>query len=189
LSVAEPLHLRAPAAPAPLGSRLAALVLDWLVAFILGCVFLVAAGLYLLVVSDMGYKDASDQAIGVALIVVSLTVPIWLVVTLAGYTWHGRSVGKLAMNLRVVDRSGEPPNLWRSIVRLLVYAFEVAPLTAIAPVAGLALVWRSTSVLTQLLVALGVTLIVPALSVLLMVRDRSRRSLHDFAAGTTVIAD
>ena len=39
-----------------------------------------------------------------ALIIASQEVPVWAVLTLAGWVWHGRSAGKLAMNLRIVDR-------------------------------------------------------------------------------------
>jgi uncharacterized RDD family membrane protein YckC len=183
-----------PAAPvrqpaAPFLGRLAAQVLDWLVTFIIVALFLVAAGLYLLVTSDMARRDPSDQAILTALVIASLSIPTWCVVTLAGFTWRGRSAGKLAMNLRIVARNGSPPGIRRSLLRFVVYAVEVVPLALAAPVAALALVWRSSGVLSQMLVVGGAALLVPAISLLLVLRDRSKRALHDLAAGTTVVAD
>lgn len=174
---------------APFGSRLAAQVLDWLVTFILTSAFMVAAGLYLLISSDMARRDPSDRAILTAALVAAMAVPAWCVVTLAGFTWHGRSVGKLAMNLRVVAGDGRPPGIGRSLVRLVVYILELAPLAAIAPVIALVLAWRPAGVLVPALVALGGAAVLPLVSLGLVLRDREHRALHDLLAGTVVIVD
>lgn len=175
--------------PAPLGQRLAAFVLDWLVTCIIVSLFLAAAGLYLLLTSDMAAKDPPDRALLTAVLVATLSAPVWCVVTLAGYTWHGRSPGKLAMNLRVVGRNQQPPGVWRALLRLVVFVTEVAPLAAVAPVAALAVAWRTSAVLPHVLAGVALALIVPVLSLLLVVRDRRRRSLHDMIAGTMVVRD
>lgn len=177
------------ARPAGLGSRLAAYLLDWLVTFILGCLFTAAAGLLLLIASDMGRRDPSDRAFYAAPILASFVVPAWSVITLAGWARWGRSVGKLALNLRVVDRRGAVPGMRRALVRLVVYIMENLPAAALAPAVAAALLLRSHPLLPPLLAALGVALVAPLLSVALVLRDRSHRALHDLAAGTLVIAE
>lgn len=175
--------------PAPFGARLAALVLDWLVAFIIVSLFIVAAGLYLLLSSDMANRDPSDQTILNALLIASLAAPAWCVVTLLGYTWHGQSAGKLAMDLRVVAPDGEPPGLWRALVRLTVYVLEVIPLAGSVPVAVVVLAWRPSAVWPQVLTGLGAALLVPLISTVLLLWDRERRALHDVVAGTRVLTE
>lgn len=183
----RPVHVQRPVAP--FGGRLAAQVLDWLVTFIITSAFVVAAGLYLLISSDMARRDPPDRAILTAVLVAAMAVPVWCVVTLAGFTWHGRSVGKLAMNLRVVAGDGRPPGIGRSLVRLVVYTVEVAPLAATAPVLALVLAWRPAGVLLPALVALGSAAVLPLVSLGLVLRDREHRALHDLLAGTVVIID
>lgn len=177
------------AAPAPLGSRLAAYLLDWLVTFILTCVFISAAGLLLLVASDMGRTDPPDRALYTALLVAGMVVPVWTLVTLAGWSWHGQSVGKLAMNLRVVSRGGTTPGLGRAVVRLVVYTAEHLALV-LAPLSGAAAWWlRSREVPLPLLFAPAAALVLPVVSVALLLTDQQRRALHDRLAGTWVIAE
>lgn len=177
------------AAPASLGNRLAAYLIDWLVTFILGCVFISAAGLLLLVASDMGRTDPPDRVLYAALLVAAMVVPVWTVVTLVGWSWQGQSVGKLAMNLRVVNRSGAAPGLGRALVRLLVYVVEHVALLA-GPLAGAASWWLGSRELPALvLVAPAATLVVPVVSLILLLKDRERRALHDRVAGTWVIAE
>jgi uncharacterized RDD family membrane protein YckC len=175
--------------PASIGGRLAAYALDWVVAFILTCVFLAAGGLVLLVTSDMGREDPPDRALVAALVIASLVVPVWFVMTLTGWTWYGRSVGKLAMNQRIVDGRGGPPGLGRSLLRLFVYVVENAPMAMLLPLAVAAWVTRERTLLLPALAGSAVVLPVPLVSAVLMMIDRRRRSLHDRVAGTLVVDD
>ncbi len=177
------------AVPAPLGSRLAAYLLDWLVTFILVCVFISAAGLLLLVASDMGRTDPPDRALYAALLVATMVVPVWTLVTVVGWSRYGQSVGKHAMNLRVVSRSGGTPGLGRTLVRLVVYTAENLALL-LAVLGGTAVWWlRSHDLPPPLLLAPLAALALPVVSVALLLRDRERRALHDRLAGTWVIAE
>ena len=178
-----------PALPASVASRIAAYALDWLVTFILACLFLSAAGLLLLVATDMGRRDAPDGAIYAALIVASLVVPVWLVVTLAGWAWSGRTVGKLAMNLRVVDRDGRPPGWPRAAVRLVVYLLESLPLAVLAPAVAAGVLLRARPLGAYLLVGGAALLLLPLVSLVLALRDGAHRALHDRVAGTVVRAE
>ncbi len=174
--------------PAGFGSRLAAYLLDSLVAFIISCLCAASAGLLLLINSDMGRKDPSERAIYAALIVASLAAPIWLVMTLHGWTAHGRTIGKLAMNLRIVDGRGRNPSLARALPRMVVYLLESLPLAGVAPVAALAYLLQ-TPVVPRVLVATGLALLVPLISVALALGHPRRRALHDIVAGTLVVRD
>lgn len=189
MTVADRPAIAIAAAPAPLGSRLAAYLLDWLVTFILACVFVSAAGLLLLVASDMGRTDPPDRVLYAALLVAAMVVPVWVLVTLLGWSWHGQSVGKLAMNLRIVDRGGAAPGLGRALVRLAVYTVENL-LLLLAPLGGAAAWWlRSRGLPPPLLLAPPAALLVPFVSVALLLVDREHRALHDRLAGTWVVAD
>lgn len=187
-AVAEHAGPRITAEPAPLGARLIAFLLDWLVTFILVCLFTASAGLVLLIASDMGREDPPDRALYAALLIASLVVPVWAVLTLTGWVWHGRSAGKLAMNLQVVDSSGRPPGIPRAAARLVVYMLENAPIAMVAPVVlGMTLL-RAHAVVPQALAALAAALVLPVISAALALRDPRHRTLHDLAAGTLVVA-
>ncbi len=189
MAVAERVAAPATLRPAPFGSRLAAYILDWLVAFILSCIFLAIGGLILLVTSDMGAGNPPDRAMYAALIAAAMVAPVWLVITLAGWTFAGRSVGKLALNLRIVTRDGEPPGILRALGRLLVALVETAPLAAVPPSA--VVVWLVDDVPSGLRLTwpLGLALLVPLVSVVCALVDREHRALHDLASGTRVISE
>ncbi|MFN8556252.1 MAG: RDD family protein [Dehalococcoidia bacterium] len=178
-----------PIHPASLGARLGAYVLDWLVGFIVTCALLAAAGLVLLLASDMGRQDPPDRALYAALGVAGLTLPLWLALTLVGWTWRGQSIGMTAIGLRVVDWYGDPPSLPRALLRLIIYTLENAPLAAIGPIAGAALALRAQANLTQALAGLGVALLAPLVSLAIALVDRYGRAPHDLIAGTLVIAE
>ena len=188
MAVAEHPAMAPTAYPAGFAARLAAYVLDWLVTFILACVCTASAGLLLLLTSDMGRTDPPDRAIYAALIIATLVVPVWFVMTLAGWTWEGRSIGKLAMNLRILDRRGHPPGVWRAMLRLAVYIVENVPVAALAPTMAAALLLRSQPVLPVIGAAFSLSLLVPLVSTVLVLHDRRHRALHDFIAGTVVVS-
>lgn len=171
------------------GSRLAAYLLDWLVTFILTCLFLAGAGLFLLAASDMGRRDPTDQDMVWFIAIASLSAPVWLALTLGGWAWYGRSVGKLAMNLRIVTSAGNRPGFLRAAVRVLVYTVESAPLAAAIPAAAAAWMLRGHLPFSIVLAAIGGSLLLPLLSGVLLQRDRYHRSLHDLLSGTRVIVD
>lgn len=189
VTVVERMGPSATAAPAGFGRRIGAYLIDWIVAFILSCLFAISAGLVLLASSDMGRSDPPDRAIYTALIVAALVVPTWFMITLVGWALRGRSVGKLAMSLRIVNGAGARPGLGRSVVRLLVYVVENAPLVALAPAAALAAVLHSGALLPAVLSALAAALVIPLVSVALALRDRRHRALHDLLAGTMVVVE
>ena len=191
MAIAEQAHSAATAQPAGFGRRLAAYVLDWLVTFILGCLLTAAAGMILLRSTDGGRRDASDRAIYASVIIAGLVVPVWLVMTVAGWAWWGRTLGKLAMSIRVVDHRGRPPGIARALVRMMIFMIENLPPAVALPVAGMALALRPDLTVPQFqfLTACGAALVAPLVSLALMLRDPSRRALHDLLAGTTVVIE
>ncbi|WP_239312687.1 RDD family protein [Plantactinospora mayteni] len=146
---------------ARLGSRVLALLLDILVQFTLAVVLLTGAGILLSSLLGPGALDAAAlrglQTVGVVLILVGYPVACETLNS-------GRTVGKLAVGLRVVrtdgGRVGFRPALTRSLV-------------------GVAVEWPGL-VLPLLTWAVGVTV---------MLTDPRGRRLGDLAAGTLVIHD
>ena len=179
------------AAPARLARpwlRLAAYVVDWLVTVIVASVLVSIGGLQLYLASDRGMQDPPDGSVYVFLGLALLALPIWMVMTLAGWSTSGRSVGKLATGLRIVDRFGRPLGVVRSVVRFAVYGVENVPVVAAPVVAALWLVaddalpvW--TVPVTAFLLFGSVVALLPALV------SHGGRTLHDIAAGTTVIEE
>ena len=181
---AAPLSLR-PARPV---LRLIAYLVDWLVTVIIASVLVSIAGLQLYLVSDRGREEAPDTAVYAFLAICALVLPIWLLMTLAGWSRAGRSIGKLALGLKIVDRQGRRPGVLRSMVRVLVYAVEnVAPLLAAAVIglrlAGAEVVPSWTLALAGALLLAGLAALTPALPGL------GGRPLHDRAAGTVVVEE
>lgn len=180
-----------PVAPryAGLASRLAAYLLDWLVTFIIACLVLAAAGLFLLLRSDMGRADPTDQDMVWFVAIASLSIPLWFALTWGSWAWYGRSAGKLALNLRIVTSSGNRPGFARALLRLLVYAVEGLPLAAAVPAAVVVWMLRGHLNAGPILAGLGASLLLPVFSAVLLWRDRYHRSMHDVLSGTRVIVD
>ena len=181
---AAPLSLR-PARPV---LRLIAYLVDWLVTLIIASVLVSIAGLQLYLFADRGREEAPDTAVYAFLAISSLIVPIWLLMTLVGWSRGGRSIGKLALGLKIVDRQGRRPGVPRSVVRVIVYALENVPLLLAAAVVGLRLAgagavsgWLLT--LAVVLLLAGLAALAPALPSL------GGRPLHDRAAGTVVVEE
>ena len=98
--------------PARLGSRLLAKLLDFIIQSI-------ALTFLLYLVGQFGTDDAAAAAIQISLIVVILIGYPLLLETF----WRGRTVGKLALGLRVVRDDGGPIRFRHALVRALVGAF------------------------------------------------------------------
>jgi len=106
---------------------------------------------------------------GLAILVVNRLIPEanhtshpWLggivaVEVAIGYYWlpealWGRTLGKLAAKIRVVDEQGRPPGAWRALVRTLLRFLEVNPfLVGGAPAAAIAYFSKSGQRLGDLL--------------------------------------
>ena len=177
-----------PARPARRVPRLAAYVVDWLVTVIVASVLISIGGMQLYLTTDRGRHDAGDASLYAFLIISALVAPVWLIVTLAGWSLSGRSIGKLALGLRIVDRRGRPPRLLRGAVRLIVYtlvnlALLVAPATiALRALLGDALPGWALPLAGALALG-GLAALLPALL------SPGGRPLHDLAAGTQVVEE
>ncbi|MFI5532198.1 RDD family protein [Kitasatospora sp. NPDC051853] len=107
---------------AKLPSRMLAIGLDLLAQFLLMIALLFASAL---LVSEV--DDAAGAAIGLGLMVFCLVILPVLVETLSG----GRSLGKLALGLRVVRTDGGPVRFRHSLVRGLVGFVELPMLMGV----------------------------------------------------------
>jgi uncharacterized RDD family membrane protein YckC len=178
----------APARRARVGLRLAAYVVDWLVTVIVASTLISVGGMQLWLATDRGTQDAPNASLYAFLVLAPLALPLWLLVTLAGWSYAGRSVGKLAMGLRIVDQRGRPPGLRRGAARLAVFLPE--NLALIAAPAAIALRLAAGDALPVWVVPLGVLLLLAALAALApALVNRGGRALHDIAAGTVVVEE
>ncbi|MGE0544205.1 MAG: RDD family protein, partial [Dehalococcoidia bacterium] len=142
-----------PARLARVWLRLAAYVVDWLVTVIIASVLISIGGLQLYLASDRGTQDPPDASVYVFLGLALLALPIWMVITLVGWSSSGRSIGKLATGLRIVDRFGRSPGFVRSLIRFTVYCLENVPIVVAPAVAALWLTAEDALPVWSLLVA------------------------------------
>lgn len=174
--------------PARASLRIAAYLVDWLVAVILFATLVSIGALQLYVATDGVQHDAPDASLYAFLVIVVLALPLWLLGTLAGWASAGRSVGKLAVGLRIVGPDGRRPGFGRSLIRLLAAVGEMA-LLLLAPLSLLtralladrvpaAIVALSAVVSLLMLIALGATTL-----------SRGGRPPHDRLAGTVVVEE
>lgn len=178
----------APYTPAPLATRLAAFLLDCAVGFGLALLTTLVAWLWLLWQSNGGSRQPSDGAIYLALIIGTLWLPAWAVLTLLAWEHDGQSIGLAATALCVCDDLGRPPSSRRGLLRLLLLsagaaALGLAPLLlAIAAAAA----WQGT--LPPLVaIAVGVVVLLGVADALCCALTAERRALHDLASGTRVV--
>ncbi|MHB8575814.1 MAG: RDD family protein [Dehalococcoidia bacterium] len=176
------------AVPAPLAPRLAAFILDMLTGAGLIVLFSAFAWLWWLASSSGGTRQPSDAAIYAGLVVATLALPLWAGAAVFGLSRWGQTPGLAAMALRVLDRSGNPPDPIRALVRVL--ALGVATLAAVLTpllIAGAiaAAAQRTLPPIVAVVAALPPLLVVGEL--ICCAASKQRRSLHDFAAGTRVV--
>jgi uncharacterized RDD family membrane protein YckC len=113
--VLTPEHVQIRLVPAGLGSRFIALTVDFL--FIVGIVQILSMLL-------QGFFGT----IGVAASIASMFLIMWGYHIYFEVRHHGRTFGKRAVGLRVVDRRGLPITLQQSFIRNIVRALDSAPL-------------------------------------------------------------
>jgi uncharacterized RDD family membrane protein YckC len=173
---------------ARLGLRVSAYVVDWLVTVIVASTLISIGGLQLWLATDRGRQDPSNASLYAFMALAVLALPLWLLATLAGWSYAGRSVGKLAMGLRIVDARGRPPGLMRAAARLAVFLLENLALVA-AP-AAIALRMLAGDAIPVWVLPLGALLLVAAFVALApALISRDGQALHDLAAGTVVVEE
>lgn len=175
-------------APARASLRIVAYLVDWLVAVILFATLVSAGALQLYIVTDGVQHDAPDASLYAFLIIIALAVPLWLIGTLAAWASAGRSVGKLAMGLRIVGPNGAHPGVGRSLIRLLAATGELVmlllgPLTLLVRAA---LADRVPAVITALATLVSLLMLV---ALLVTTLGRGGRPPHDRLAGTVVVEE
>ncbi|WFE24482.1 RDD family protein [Solwaraspora sp. WMMD937] len=146
---------------ARLGSRLLALLVDLVVQALIAVVLAVLAGLLL---ASMRASIEVDQALGQALLTVGAVLVLVGYPVLCETLNAGRTVGKLAVGVRVVRDDGSPPRFRHSLTRALVGVAAEWPGLLLPP-----LTWLAS------LVTLAI--------------NRDGKRLGDLAAGTVVVHD
>lgn len=109
--------------------RIVAFILDIMVLISFGMLFGAGTGAYLVVDSRLNDGNLSDQApyvaVAVLLAYVLAFLPLYHVLL---WSWRGQTVGKMAVHIKVLSRTGGRVSLGRSALRLLGYAASVTPL-------------------------------------------------------------
>ena len=94
-----------------------------------GMLFGAGIGAYLVMDSHLNDGNLSDRApyvaVAVILTYVLAFVPLYHIVL---WSWWGQTIGKMAVHIKVLSRTGGQVSLGRSALRLLGYAASVAPL-------------------------------------------------------------
>jgi uncharacterized RDD family membrane protein YckC len=98
-----------PGSLAPMGRRLLALLVDWLLSYGLGALVL-------------GFGLISKEMLATAVLV------IWLVLGVVAVRLFGFTPGQLALGLRVVTVDGRPLGIVRAVVRGLLISVVIPPL-------------------------------------------------------------
>jgi uncharacterized RDD family membrane protein YckC len=181
----------ASAETAGLGARLLAYLLDTVVLFAMTMVFSTIAGLIILVSSDFGENDASDEAFLALVLVILACLPVWVLITMALFWWRGQSVGQYLMSIEITRDDGGVP----STGQIAAYTLLLHPLVFHPIVAALWMyvVYQSVILVESsiLIVAAGVmaTLCVlgPLTNLAFAAFDHRRRGVHDRLAGIRVV--
>lgn len=200
VSAPRPALARSMAAEAPrttlrvarLNARISAYLIDSavLLGFIL--IFLIIAGVILLLNSDVGKQDAPDSAyyafMGVFL---GGTIIGWTLFNVALIAWRAQTIGKYIIGIRIVGEDGRSVAFVRTFLRWIsVHPLFFHPL--LLPVWAVFALVATSVTLSQvvLVVTLGVLLlwiVAPTVALITLLLDPSRRALHDRLAGTVVV--
>ena len=177
---------------ARLNARMSAYLIDS--AVLLGFIFafLIAAGLILLLNSNLGKQDAPDSAYYAFMaVLLGGTIIGWTLFNIALVAWRGQTVGKYIIGIRTVSEDGAALGLRRAFLRWIVLhplLFHPLLLPVWATFALIAaFVTLSQVVLVIMLAVLLLWIVSPAIALVTVLLDPSRRALHDRLAGTIVV--
>jgi uncharacterized RDD family membrane protein YckC len=108
--------------------RVVAAILDLILLVSILCLFVVAAGLFVLLRTGWGDTDISnaDGWRGIILIGSFFAFLPWYFTAL--WWWRGQSVGMAAVHIAVTDREGNHLSLWRALLRTFFWPLSLLPL-------------------------------------------------------------
>jgi uncharacterized RDD family membrane protein YckC len=111
--------------------RIVAFILDVMVLISFGMLFAAAAGSYLVVDSRLNDGNLSDRApfvaVAIALAYLLAFVPLYFILL---WRWWGKTVGMMAVHIKVISQDGGRVPVGRCALRLFGYAASVLPLFA-----------------------------------------------------------
>lgn len=110
--------------------RLIAFILDAMAMISIFALFVTAAGIQMLLRSNWGDTDPSDNAVWTGIFIAGsffLLLPWYFT---AMWWWKGQTLGMMAVRIAVSDRLGHLPTFWQAFVRTLVYPLSFLPLLA-----------------------------------------------------------
>jgi uncharacterized RDD family membrane protein YckC len=177
---------------ANLGPRLLAYALDTVVLFGFTMVFAAVAFLNILLRSDSGRSDVSDQAIWTSVIVLMLTVPSWFAANLLLMLTRKQTVGQYVLGLGITDEFGDRPRplklvaYWLALHPLLFHPF-LAGFWFLLAYASISLSQSEAVFVGSLAVGLA-SMVGPLANFIFLILDPQRRAIHDRVAGLKVVS-
>ncbi len=179
-------------APAGLGTRIAAYLVDSIVLLMFLLIFFVISGAVLLFTSDWGADDPPDAAFS-AFIAILIGGPLvsWSLFNLMLDRWRAQSIGMYVVGIRAhFDGPGGRTTggvllRWFGLNPVLFHPVLVPVWALLAAYATSVTLSRSVLVLTLTLVFLCV--VAPIVSFATMALDSERRGVHDRLARTHVV--
>ena len=163
-------------------SRLAAVILDVLVLFIIAALLVTAGSLVVLISSDFEKVDPSATSINIFWATVGAILPAYLVYFFVSFAWKGQTIGAAVMQIMIIRADGRPLGVLGAVARvigLLAYVLLLA--------LGLAISYALRDSVAQAAIAVAVSVLLVTLGVLWAAFDSHRRTLHDRLAGTIVV--
>ena len=178
VSIATPFNIELEFATASFGRR----ILAWLIDAALQVIYWLA---FAFVVED--YLP-NDENIRLVINTLALTLPLLLYHFLMEVFFHGQSVGKKLLGIRVVNFMGNEASISQYLIRLLFRSYFLVPLVASVVIA---LMFDITSARWEVMVGLWfLTLTVASLGMFLyFVMSKYGQRLGDNLANTLVIED
>jgi len=109
--------------------RIVAFILDIMVLISFGMLFAAGIVAFLLIDGKLHDNNPPDRDFVISGVIVGLYFVVFLpLYHVLLWSWWGQTVGKMAVHIKVLSRSGGRVSLGRSALRLLGYAASVAPL-------------------------------------------------------------
>lgn len=116
-----------PLRPAGLATRILARALDGLCQVLLAGAWLAVPGALAQRIAVETQQDATVRVTLLAVAALGILASAWLYPVYFEIAWNGRTPGKRALGLRVVDASGQAPSVQAVVVRNLLLVVDLLP--------------------------------------------------------------
>jgi len=178
ISIATPFNIDLEFRTASTGKRILAWVIDGLILYLYGLVF----------VRTVGKGLPESDLLRTLIIVFGMVLPVALYHFLMEVFFHGQSIGKKALGIRVVNITGNEASISQYLIRLLFRAWFLVPAVTLVLVS---IFYDLTAAPFDALLAVAMLLLLGAGAAMFIyyVANKSGQRLGDTLANTLVIED